>query len=99
LTDPRKWLTARLIAAPESLRATVHEAAHPAMRRASGSVERDFADVLMAAAERVVRSPAAPAAPAACAAAASALLTADALVTLACEWVAEHEPERLGEMQ
>ena len=96
MTDPRKWLTARLIAAPESLRATVHEAADPAMRRASGSMERDFADALMAAAERVVRSPAAPAAGAA---SASALLTADALITLACEWVAEHDPERLGELK
>ena len=27
------------------------------------------------------------------------LLAADALVTLACEWVAETEPEKLGELR
>lgn len=27
------------------------------------------------------------------------LLAADTLITLACEWVAEHEPERLGELR
>jgi hypothetical protein len=97
-------LTARLIAAPESLRATVYDAAHTAVQRTSGSVRGDFAEQLMAAAERLMATAVAPAAPASSPTpptppTALSLLTADALVTLACEWVAEREPERLGELR
>lgn len=93
MTDRRKWVTARLIAAPESLRATVQEAASTAVQRTTGSVRGDFADELMAAAERCLASSGASAG------SASALLTADTLTTLACEWVAENDPERLGELR
>jgi hypothetical protein len=93
LTDRRKWVTARLIAAPESLRATVQEAASMAVQRTTGSVRGDFADELMAAAERRLGSPGVSHATA------LDLLTADTLITLACEWVAENDPGRLGELR
>ena len=93
MTDRRKWVTARLIAAPESLRATVQEAASTAVQRTTGSVRGDFADELTAAAEQRLGSSIFSDA------AALDLLTADTLITLACEWVAGHEPERLGELR
>jgi len=89
LIDPSAWVDDRIAGAPESLREAVQ-------REVDGmQVAMGVADALMAAAERLLVPSAVPSA-ASPAVSASALLTADALVTRACQWVAEHEPERLG---
>jgi hypothetical protein len=88
VTDSHIWLDARLADAPDRLRASVlrevdvQRAAHRAPRTAD---PRDFAAVLKAAAERLLAAPTAPDG------AALSLLTADALITLACEWVADQD--------
>jgi len=94
VTDPGRWLDARLADAPASLR----EGVLAAVRRAlpDGGTER-FHEMLAERADALIASATVSASPAAPAAA--SLLAADALMTLACEWVAEHDPARLGELR
>jgi hypothetical protein len=102
MTAPADWLQERLSEAPHSLRQGVLDiVARGALTRR----HRDFAEDLLDVANGMLSSPASPVAPVAPVApvvpVASALdlLTADTLVTLACEWVAENDPERLGELR
>jgi hypothetical protein len=92
VTDALGWLHARLADAPDSLRASVLREVDIQPDGVPGDPSGGapgFGGLLEAAAERLIASPrAAPTAPVA----ALALLTADALITLACEWAAEHGP-------
>jgi len=89
VNDADSWLEARLTEAPAALRTAV--------QRAMGSVQRGgkTADggtrLRERAAELLVEARNGPATRET----ALKLLAADALMTLACDWVAEHEPERL----
>jgi hypothetical protein len=92
VTDSRRWLDTRLAEAPESLRDSVRSAVDA--ERVVGDARRTanprgFGGLLTAAAERLIAPPDQTGAPAT---RALALLTADALITLACEWAAEHDP-------
>ena len=91
MTDLESWVTARVAGAPESLRARVRHAAAAASTESGVSVAGDV--VLRRAADAMaadsLREETAGAA-------ALLLLTADALVTLACHWAAETDPDRLG---
>lgn len=92
MTDSRRWLDTRLAHAPASLRDSVRSAVDT--ERAAGAARRPanppaFDALLTAAAERLIAPPDPTGAPAA---SAPVLLTADALITFACEWAAEHDP-------
>jgi len=94
LIAPGAWLDSRLMEAPPALRDAV------TVQRAACSVQRDgapseFATVLRACAEGALAE--AQDRPATHETALK-LLTADALLTLACEWVAERDPASLGEL-
>lgn len=95
MTDPDRWLGQRLAAAPASLRARIEaalaESAHP-----SPPTARDFGTRLRTHAEALMRE--AQDGPPTHDTALT-LLAADALITLACEWVADTEPEKLGELR
>jgi len=87
------WLRARLEGVPESLRARIQEAA--ASVAASGR-EAELASLLAeAGAGLLARAKAMPPSREA----ALTLLAADALMTYACEALAEEAPERLGELR
>lgn len=94
MTDPEGWLDERLAEAPPALRARIITA------RAACSVQRagdqPFDEELRAVAEDLLA--AAKAGPPTHDTALT-LLAADALITLACEWVGETEPQRLGEIR
>jgi hypothetical protein len=92
VTDPQAWLAERLADAPPSLRAQIEDALSSPLTPHSSLL----ADDLRSAAEALLTT--AKSGPPT-RETALALLAADALVTLACEWVAETEPERLGELQ
>lgn len=91
------WLAARLQGVPESLRSRIQEAiaAHAAPLQAPApGVE--LASLLADAGARLLeRAEAMPPSREA----ALALLAADALMTYACEALAEQAPERLGELR
>jgi len=91
---PGTWLETRLLGAPAALRDAL------VVQRAGFSVQRDsapeeFGAVLRGRAEELLGE--AVAGPPTRVTALT-LLAADALMTLACEWAAEHDPRRLGEM-
>jgi hypothetical protein len=107
VTDSARWLAERLADAPPALRARVEAALDAArgagVRRAASSVKRD-ADAVQRAAYSVQRAfeeelravaedllAAAKVGPPTHETALT-LLAADALITLACEWVGETEP-------
>lgn len=94
MTDPEGWLAERLAAAPPALRARIKTA------RSACSVQRaadhPFDEELRAVAEDLLAV--AKAGPPTHDTALT-LLAADALITLACEWVGETEPRRLGELR
>jgi len=94
LIAPRAWLDSRLLGAPAALRDAV------IVQRAGVSVQREWAPAEFAAAlrGRAEELLAEAMADAPTRDAALTLLAADALMTLACEWAAEHDPQRLGEM-
>jgi hypothetical protein len=91
--DADGWLAARLAEAPPELRSRVEAA------RATGNVQRasdwSFDEELRALAEALLEE--AKGGPPTHDTALT-LLAADALITLACEWVGETEPQRLGEI-
>ena len=101
MTAPGDWLAARLAEAPGSLRDSVERAAEHAAGSVQGAAnDRQFADALKAAAEHlIVTAPPPPPRSPPPRGAALNLLTADALVTLACEWIAEQDPDSLGELR
>jgi hypothetical protein len=93
----KAWLAARLQGVPESLRARIEEAvARPAARldAPGGGVEMASA-LARAGTELLARAKAMPPSRDA----ALTLLAADALMTYACEALAEQAPERLGELR
>ena len=97
MTALEAWLAARLAEAPDSLRTSVERAAFSVQRAADVG---QFADALKAAAEQLIATaPPPPPPPPPSHGAALNLLTADALITLACEWVAERNPEALVELR
>ncbi len=91
------WLAARLYGVPESLRSRIQEAtvSHTAPLPAPAQGV-ELASVLAdAGAKLLARAKAMPPSREA----ALALLAADALMTYACEVLAEQAPERLGELR
>lgn len=97
MTDPHAWVADRLAGAPESLRERVQLAV---ASLDSGTDTIAFSNALMAAAEQLLASPpASPTPPTSPHPEALRLLTADALITLACEWVAECDPAGLGQLK
>jgi len=94
LTDPEAWVADRIAGAPESLRERVRDAV---TGLESGADPLAFSNALRAAAEQLLAS--SPASPTPPHSEALTLLTADALITLACEWVAEHDPTGLEELR
>ena len=96
MTDPDRWLGQRLAAAPASLRARIETALGASTAHRSPLTPDTMADRLRSTAESLMRE--AQDGPPTHDTALT-LLAADALVTLACEWVAETEPEKLGELR
>jgi hypothetical protein len=98
MTDPGRWLEERLAEAPPALRRAACSVQRDAdaVQRAACSGQRAFEAELRALAEDLLA--AAKAGPPTHETALT-LLAADALITLACEWVGETEPRRLGEMR
>ncbi len=108
MTDPEGWLDERLAEAPPALRARIITArAACSVQREADAVQRNsrtacsvrqrpFEEELRAVAEDLLA--AAKAGPPTHDTALT-LLAADALITLACEWVGETEPQRLGEIR
>jgi hypothetical protein len=99
VTDPEAWLAARLAEAPAALRNRI-EAARPAPP-APFSVQRGassgrFEDELRRMAEQLLAL--AKGGPPTHETALT-LLAADALITLACEWVAETRPGVLADLR
>jgi hypothetical protein len=95
VTDPEAWLAARLAEGPEELRARVETA------RATSSAQRAayggrFEDQLRSVAEELLA--AAKEGPPTHDTALT-LLAADAMITLACEWVAETDPRALADLR
>jgi len=86
-----RWLDTRLTQVPPALRRRVEDALRKTEKGASGRAERlrAAADILLAEAANAPPSRET----------ALALLAADALLTYACESVAESSPEALGEMR
>lgn len=87
MTELEAWVAARVAGAPESLRARVRRAVTGTDGAQPGDVVlRRAADAMAAASltEDATET------------AALLLLTADTLVTLACQWAAETDPARLG---
>ncbi len=92
MSDSDAWLAERLARAPEPLRARLHVA----LRDTLPAARSPLPDQLRAVAESLMNEarhgpPTRDTA--------LTLLAADALVTLACEYVADHEAERLGELR
>jgi hypothetical protein len=98
VTDSARWLAERLAEAPPGLRGRIEEAlaADRAANSVQGAADQAFDDELRGVAEDLLA--AATAGPPTHETALT-LLAADALITLACEWVGETEPRRLGEMR
>lgn len=87
MSTAERWLEGRLAGVPRSLRARIEQAC-----RTGATQGTDLAVRLRAAAERLLAE-AAGGPPTR--ETALTLLAADALVTLACEWVADTDPEGL----
>jgi len=94
LTDIRHWLEPRLTDVPESLRTRILDAVKggQADRRTGGQVAEQLRRV---GEELMLEAKFAPPTRDS----AMTLLAADALITFACEAVAETEPERLGDLR
>jgi hypothetical protein len=97
MSDPDRWLADQLAGAPESLRKRIwaawgRERAEVA-EVADGAGGAGVAERLRGVAERLMEEAKAGKPDRETA---MTLLAADALITLACEWTAEHDPERLG---
>lgn len=102
MTDFEAWLARRLAEGPAELRARIETArAASGALHAPSSVQRAaytvrFEDELRSVAEELLA--AAMEGPATHDTALT-LLAADALITLACEWVAETDPRTLADLQ
>jgi hypothetical protein len=92
VTNSEAWIEERLRAAPAALRRKIEEA----IEGEGAGTGDDVAARWQAVAERLLA--AAKTGPPTRETAVT-LLAADALVTLACEWTAEFEPRRLGELR
>jgi hypothetical protein len=94
LTDLMSWLEPRLTEVPESLRTRILDAI--AGGRADGRTGGQTAEALRTAGEELMLE--AKTAPPTYDTA-MMLLAADALITFACEAVAEEEPQKLAELR
>lgn len=93
MTDPERWLADRLADAPASLREPIDQALAGGW---PGGTAADFAAWLRAAGDRLLADAQQDGTTRD---SALTLLAADALVTLAVEWIAETDPARLASLE